>query len=480
MARPPGNTSAADGENLRFSSRLALAPATTREHKPGMNANDAPWPFLVGGLLLALASLWASLHLRRQQRLLRDLPTSKASGVFIGLVELKGTTESALPLTSFLAEAACVQFAWRVEEHWSRLVTETYTDDKGRTQTRLREESGWTTVAEGGETQDFYAQDDTGAVLVRPDGAKLEPQSFFDETVSRGDPLYYAKGPEEAVANSDHRRRFSETGLPLHAPLYIVGTARERADIVAPELAASQDGAMFLISTRTEEKVEAGFAGWSWFWWALGLLLACGPIIFAIANNSNASFRASLPLPPALLVAPPLAYLFLWALGWVWMVFNSLVGLRNRVRSGWSLIDVQLNRRHDLIPGLVAVVSSLAGHEQDTQTALAALRAQATATPPGASGADYGGLAATLRFVVEKYPSLTAQESFARLHRALVETEQRVALARTYYNDIATHFATRLEQVPDCWVAKLGALRPEPLLSAENFERASVSVKFAE
>lgn len=78
-----------------------------------------------------------------------------------------------------------------------------------------------------------------------------------------------------------------------------------------------------------------------------------------------------------------------------------------------------------------------------------------------------------LRAVVEKYPELIAQESFARLQRELVETEQRIALARTYYNDIATQFATRLEQVPDRWVARLGAMRPEALLQAEGFERAA-------
>jgi hypothetical protein len=442
-----------------------------------VNANDAPWPLLAAGLLLCLGCLAASLHLRRRHRLLRDLPTSKAAGVFVGLVELKGTAESEAPLTSFLAGAACVQFAWRVEERWSRMVTETYTDAKGRTQTRTRRESGWTTVADGGETQNFYVRDDTGAVLVRPAGAKLEPLTLFDETVARGDPLYYGKGPAHAVANSDHRRRFTETGLPLHAPLFVVGAARERADVVAPELAASEDAALFLISTRTEEKVGAGLAGWSWFWWVLGLLVAGVPLVVVLANPQDNFLPAT--VSPAVLAALPLLYFSLWGAGWVWMVFNSLVALRQRVRSGWSLIDVQLKRRADLIPGLVAVVSGLTGHERETQTALAALRAQAQATPPGVSGPDHAGLAGALRAVVERYPQLTAQEGFSRLHRELVATEQRVALARTYYNDIATQFATRLEQVPDRWVARLGAMRPEPLLAAENFERAPVAVKFA-
>ena len=140
---------------------------------------------------------------------------------------------------------------------------------------------------------------------------------------------------------------------------------------------------------------------------------------------------------------------------------------------------IQLKRRHDLIPTLAAACEGLASHETDTQTALAALRAQQQATPPGAPGADFAGVAGELRVVIERYPTLMAQAGFAQLHRELVETEQRVALARAYYNDIATAYATRLEQVPDRWVAALGRMQPQPLLHAENFERALVEVKFA-
>ncbi len=161
------------------------------------------------------------------------------------------------------------------------------------------------------------------------------------------------------------------------------------------------------------------------------------------------------------------------------MAYNSLVSLRQRVRQGWSLIDVQLKRRHDLIPSLATTVGALSDHESNAQEAVASLRAQAAATPPGVSGPDFEGVAAQLRVVIERYPQLTAQPAFAALHRQLVETEQRIALARTYYNDIATHFATRLEIIPDRWVAGLGAMKPEPLLAAASFERAPVPVSFA-
>jgi hypothetical protein len=95
------------------------------------------------------------------------------------------------------------------------------------------------------------------------------------------------------------------------------------------------------------------------------------------------------------------------------------------------------------------------------------------------AGPDPAALAPALRVVVERYPVLTADTGFAALHREMVETEQRIALARTYYNDIATHYATRLELVPDRFVARLRDLRPEPLLAAADFERAPVNVTFA-
>src|SRR5580704_4453292 len=102
--------------------------------------------FPVIGFVLGIVCLLAGLRDGKRKRLVDNLPTSKTSGVFIGLVELKGTAESVEPLTSFLAECQCVHYAWSVDERWSRTVTETYTDGDGKTQTRTRTESGWTTV----------------------------------------------------------------------------------------------------------------------------------------------------------------------------------------------------------------------------------------------------------------------------------------------------------------------------------------------
>src|ERR1700745_3884284 len=101
------------------------------------------------GAALAFGCILAALRDGRRKRLVDNLPTSKTTGVFIGLVELKGTAETGRALLSYLAETPCVYFMWSVEERWSRTVTETYTDSDGRTQTRTRHESGWKTVDRG-------------------------------------------------------------------------------------------------------------------------------------------------------------------------------------------------------------------------------------------------------------------------------------------------------------------------------------------
>lgn len=436
-------------------------------HRSGQGAESfvvyAPW---VGGVL-ALLCLWAALRANRKRRWVDDTPTSKTTGVFIGTVEVKGAAESRKPLLSHLAEKPCVCYSWSVEEDWSRTVTETYTDGDGKTKTRTRHESGSTIVAQGGELSIFYLQDDAGVVQVQPEGAKIEPLTIFTHTCGRGDPLYYAKGPVHAVADSDYRRHFIETGIPLHTPLYVMGQARERRDIVAAEIAADPKCPMFLISCRDEKQISQGLGMGYWVWGIVGLTLAVGGAVVGSMEGETV-----LPHGPLPCIVAAAVYLMAWALGWVWLVFNSLVGLRNRVSQAWSLIEVQLKRRHDLIPNLVAAVQKRRDYERNVQSELAALRTQMEATPPGVAGPDYRACSAAVRTLQEKYPQLKAQDSFLSLQRNLTDTEQRIALARGYFNDIATYYNTRLERVPDRFIRVLGGFKPRALMAANDFERA--------
>jgi hypothetical protein len=428
----------------------------------------------LAGTVVALLCLWAAYRTGRRVRLMENIPTSTTQGVFIGLVELKGTAESTHPLVSHLAAQPCVYYAWTVDEHWSRTVTETYRDAKGNRRTRTRRESGWKTVASGGELAPFYLKDADGEVLIQPEGATIETLEVFHETCGPDAPLYYAKGPPDAVSHSDHRRRFIEQALPLHRPIYVMGQARERTDVVAAEIAHDPLAPMFLISVRTEEQIRSGhrFAYWGWTVFGLLLCLVAWGFYLRAASGADA-------LPVGGLLLGGAGYLAAAAGGWLWLAYNSLVDLRQRVHRAWSQVEVQLKRRHDLIPSLVEVVRSSKAHEAETQTALAGLRAQLSATPPGRDGPDYEGLTAPLRALIERYPELQAQEGFDALQRNLADTENRIALARGYFNEIATHFNTRLETVPERFVARLAGMQPQVLMAAARFERAALEINLA-
>ncbi|MBV8880408.1 MAG: LemA family protein [Planctomycetaceae bacterium] len=426
------------------------------------------WAIVAGGAALALLCLYFAFRLRSRERLLTMLPTVKTQGVFIGFVELQGSAQAPRPLRSYLAEAPCVHYSWEIEEHWSRTVTETYTDKDGRLQTRTRHESGWTTVAEGGEMIPFYLRDDTGVIRIDPDGAKLEPVELFSATCGRGEALYYAKGPPESITDSDHERRFVECGLPVGVELYVAGQSRERQDVVAAEIAHDPRAPLFLISTRSEKQVESGMGWSSWGFVLLALVLVAAGIFIGRREQQD------IPVPD-LAVGLGL-FLAAWVLGWCWMAYNSLVALRQRVRSAASLIDIELKRRHDLIPAVVAAVQGYRDHEATLQKELAALRTQSEATLPGRPGPDPSALLPSLRVIAERYPDLKADASFAALRKSLTETEQRIALARSYFNSIASGYNTCLEVVPDRFLASLGGLQPQPLFAAADFERAVVAV----
>jgi hypothetical protein len=426
---------------------------------------------IIIGSAVALGCLVGAFYNFRHKRMIDDLPTSKSQGVFIGQTELKGTAESETPLTSYLAATRCVYYSWQVEEHWSRTVTETYHDSKGHTQTRTRTESGWKKVAGETEAIPFYLKDDTGVIRIVPDKAKINANNVFNQTVGRDSSLYFGKAPLGEVAHSTHRRRFTESALPLHTPLYILGQARQREDIVAAEVAYDKACPLFLISTRTEKQISTGYGRWFWFWLVLGLVVMMGGVVFSGMWSGG--------LYPGILtyVIAASGYLGVFWLLWLWIAYNSLINLRHRVEQGWSQVDVQLKRRHDLIQNLVPTVEGYRDHERETQQLVTEMRGQLSATPPGVKGPDFKGIMPTLRVVVENYPELKADGLFLKLQENLVDSEQRIALARDYFNQIATFYNTRLELVPDRYVGTLARMRQQNLLSAQDFERAPVKVR---
>ena len=161
-------------------------------------------------------------------------------------------------------------------------------------------------------------------------------------------------------------------------------------------------------------------------------------------------------------------------------IYNRLVKLRNGSENAWSDIDVQLKRRADLIPSLVEIVRGYRDYEQKVHEQVALLRSQARVTAPGEPGADPHGCLHSLLAIQEAYPDLKANAQFLKLQEALVDTEQRIALAREYFNDIAAFYNARLQVIPDRFVCGLARFKPQPFITAEDFERAVVRVRLAD
>lgn len=139
------------------------------------------------------------------------------------------------------------------------------------------------------------------------------------------------------------------------------------------------------------------------------------------------------------------------------ILYNRLIRDRNRVDGAWSDIDVQLQRRHDLIPQLVKAVDQYAGYERATIEAVTALRAEAMSMTSvaklGETEEQLNQGLMRLIALAENYPDLKANENFLKLQRELVETEDYLQFARRYYNGAVRVLNTRVETVPDNLIA---------------------------
>jgi LemA protein len=167
------------------------------------------------------------------------------------------------------------------------------------------------------------------------------------------------------------------------------------------------------------------------------------------------------------------------------LIRNSLVSLRNQVDEAWSGIDVQLKRRHDLVPNLVETVKGYASHERETfervtQARAAAMQAQG---PEQASQAESQLSAALggLRVVAEQYPQLRATENFQQLQRQLSELEDEIQASRRIYNSNVQDYNTRIQQWPMSMIARQGGFTDKPFFEiTDAAEREAPQVSFTQ
>ena len=175
----------------------------------------------------------------------------------------------------------------------------------------------------------------------------------------------------------------------------------------------------------------------------------------------------------------PLVVLALWVVS----VYNSLVMLRNELDNSWAQIDVQLKRRHDLIPNLVETVKGYAAHERETLEKVIQARNMAVAakTPGEAAEAEnfLTGALKSLFAVSEAYPDLKANQNFLALQEELTSTENKIAFARQFFNDRTMTYNTRIQQFPANIVAGMfGFAKREFFEVREEAAREAPKVSF--
>jgi LemA protein len=163
--------------------------------------------------------------------------------------------------------------------------------------------------------------------------------------------------------------------------------------------------------------------------------------------------------------------------------YNALVRMRNNLRNAWSDIDVQLTRRHDLVPNLVETVKGYMVHERQTLEAVTQARTQAVAK----SGADIatraiaemalGGAVGGLMATVERYPALKASQNFLLLQEQLTSTENRIAFARQHYNETVRQFNTAIAEFPRNLVAGMLGFSTAQMFAADAGDMSNVQVQ---
>lgn len=168
---------------------------------------------------------------------------------------------------------------------------------------------------------------------------------------------------------------------------------------------------------------------------------------------------------------------------WFIAAYNSLIALRQRVKNAWSQIDVQLKRRHDLIPNLVETAKGYIAHERGTLESVIKARQQAVNAQGLADKAQAENfLSSTLRSlfaVVENYPNLKANQNMLTLHEELTTTENKISFARQYYNDETMRYNTSLQTFPTNYVANMFNFSKEDFFQLEDAsEKQPPQVKF--
>jgi len=416
-----------------------------------------------GGLVLAAAGAtvvagsvaWV---LDRRRRAMTDRATTPAAAVFAGRNEVEGRAWAAAPLVSHRSATPSITWGYVLEEERSHTRTVTSTDAQGRSSSRQETYRQWHEIdRRGASLRSFEVVDGTGSVVVDLDGADVVRRPLHEDT-------FRDDGGRGFIAslfdNRTGRYRERESGVAVGDRLFVVGDAVLDETTCTPVLRDR-----VLVSTRSESSHTAGLGAGVACLVAVAVAGACATGALLVAPGAPTDPTAWLP---GLAVA-----VVLLLAAWVATSYNRLRLVAQGADRAWSLVDVQLQRRHDLVPSLAAVITAHVDHERGLLQAAA----RRDAGPAGEGAADLAADARTQRdelrrllAVADAAPSLTTDASFQRLRAEIGDCETRIAASRSFYNDSLTLLRDRASSFPDLLVARRIGLVHGEHLGAAGFE----------
>jgi hypothetical protein len=406
----------------------------------------------------------------RRRRRYADRATTPAAALFAGLNLVKGRGWVEHPVASHRTQTSSLWWEYTLEEE--RRQTRTTTDSKGNTTTQTT--TSWHTIETRKDSvPECHVVDDTGSALVRLEGASVVPQQVHSATFRRDDMGGLLGRLLSSGSGATGRYRETEKVVAFGADLFVAGECELDEERLVPVVTRK-----VMVSTRTEESHLR--------WLTVGVWFFALVTVVAMTLGVATLIRPREPGDPVAWLPGLVAALVVLAVAWTITTYNRLRLVAQGADRAWSLIDVQLRRRHDLIPALAGCVAAHTAHEQATQVGVAEARAavaEASASDEAAALSDEAEVQTralrTILAVAEAYPELTADASFARLERELADTEDRIAASRSFYNDSLTILRDRQQRFPGSLVAARVPLRHRDLIDARGFERTVPPVRHA-
>jgi hypothetical protein len=378
------------------------------------------WGLIAFGMLIGAGLTWGGVRQIKFKRCIENLPTSKSTGVVYGLAEIKGTAveiEGSSAKRGPLSGAPCFYYHYLVKE-----------------KVGSGKKASWVTREDITHNQTFLCEDEQGSIRVDPMGAEIIVRHTESKRVSR--------------------MKYTETSIRLRDEIYAIGQAQVDP-ITETSLYLSkpeESDSPFIVSNKSELEVMMKKALSGMFC----LNMAFSAIVLAIlfltgmfGSFSPADYLISAMVGPVLL-----------GLVTIILHYNDLVFLRRRAERNWSNIDVSLKKRFDLLPNIEKIVSSHMQHEKEVHTDLANLRSSLGEDPTSDEqhAADYmraeHSFATKFLALRENYPALKSSDPVTQMSRILIELENEISMMREGYNDAVETYNTRIQSIPDTFLAR--------------------------